>query len=188
MNISKQIKYFRERNQLSQEELANKIYVSRQTISNWENERSYPDIHNLLLLSVLFDVSLDELVKGDIDVMKESVKRSNLNYLGYSMVICMVLMSISIAPAFKFWGLPGLVIPVIFAIGMFVSAFAVEKIKKTNNLETYSEILAYMNNNKADTEKIESERKNKTGKSVLKAGASAILAIVLIAINFLLFF
>ncbi|MGQ4225448.1 helix-turn-helix transcriptional regulator [Enterococcus mundtii] len=40
--------------------ISRKLYVSRQTISNWENERSYPDIHNLLLLSVLFDVSLDE--------------------------------------------------------------------------------------------------------------------------------
>ena len=35
---------------LSQEELAEKIYVTRQTISNWENDKSYPDIHSLLLL------------------------------------------------------------------------------------------------------------------------------------------
>jgi transcriptional regulator with XRE-family HTH domain len=65
MNLSKQIKRLREEARFSQEELSEKIYVSRQTISNWENERSYPDIHNLLLLSVLFDVTLDELVKGE---------------------------------------------------------------------------------------------------------------------------
>ena len=59
MNLSKQIKKHRERLSLSQEGLAEKLYVSRQTISNWENEKSYPDVHNLLLLSVLFDVSLD---------------------------------------------------------------------------------------------------------------------------------
>ncbi|WP_407946511.1 helix-turn-helix transcriptional regulator [Planococcus antarcticus] len=64
MNLSKQIKKYRTREQLSQEELAEKLYISRQTISNWENERSYPDIHNLLLMSVLFAVSLDDLVKG----------------------------------------------------------------------------------------------------------------------------
>ena len=54
MNLSKQIKKHRERLSLSQEGLAEKLYVSRQTISNWENEKSYPDVHNLLLLSVLF--------------------------------------------------------------------------------------------------------------------------------------
>lgn len=43
---------------LSQEELAEKIYVTRQTISNWENDKSYPDIHSLLLLSSTFHISL----------------------------------------------------------------------------------------------------------------------------------
>ncbi|WP_445610457.1 helix-turn-helix transcriptional regulator [Enterococcus mundtii] len=57
MDLSHQIKKYRKQLALSQEELAEKLFVSRQTISNWENERSYPDIHNLLLLSVLFDVS-----------------------------------------------------------------------------------------------------------------------------------
>lgn len=73
MNLNKQIKNYREEFNFSQEELAKKLFVSRQTISNWENERSYPDIHNLLLLSVLFDVSLDELVKGDVEKMKEKM-------------------------------------------------------------------------------------------------------------------
>lgn len=63
MNLGHQIKYYRQRDYLSQESLAEKLYVSRQTISNWENDKSYPDIHNLLMLSSLFDVSLDDLVK-----------------------------------------------------------------------------------------------------------------------------
>lgn len=70
MNIGNQIKFFRQRDHLSQEELAAKLYVSRQTISNWENDKSYPDIHNLLMLSSLFQVSLDNLVKGDIEIME----------------------------------------------------------------------------------------------------------------------
>lgn len=49
MQISAQIKKYRAALQLSQEELAEKIYVSRQTISNWETEKNYPDIHSLLL-------------------------------------------------------------------------------------------------------------------------------------------
>lgn len=65
MNVSNQIKKFRERDGYSQEFLAEKMFVSRQTISNWENDKSYPDIHNLLIMCQLFKVSLDELVEDD---------------------------------------------------------------------------------------------------------------------------
>ena len=75
MELSIQIKKYRTELHLSQEELAEKVYVTRQTISNWENEKSYPDIHSLLLLSSLFNVSLDQLIKGDIEKMKEIWKK-----------------------------------------------------------------------------------------------------------------
>ena len=58
MELSTQVKKYRTELKLSQEELAEKVYVTRQTISNWENGKSYPDIHSLLLLSSLFDVQL----------------------------------------------------------------------------------------------------------------------------------
>ena len=58
MELYKQIKRYRTDMNLSQEELAEKIYVTRQTISNWENDKSYPDIHSLLLLSSTFHISL----------------------------------------------------------------------------------------------------------------------------------
>lgn len=48
MNFSKQLKKYRELNGYSQEILAEKIYVTRQTISKWENDKTYPDIHNLI--------------------------------------------------------------------------------------------------------------------------------------------
>ena len=73
MELRIQIKKYRTELHLSQEELAEKVYVTRQTISNWENEKSYPDIHSLLLLSSLFNVSLDQLIKGDIEKMKEII-------------------------------------------------------------------------------------------------------------------
>lgn len=56
MEISTQIKKYRNAMELSQEDLAEKIYVTRQTISNWENGKNYPDIHSLLLLSSLLSV------------------------------------------------------------------------------------------------------------------------------------
>ncbi len=86
MNLGYQIKYFRRRDQLSQEDLANKLYVSRQTISNWENDKSYPDVHNLLMLSSLFDVSLDDLVKGDVEIMEQKLRKVRFNLWTHLMI------------------------------------------------------------------------------------------------------
>ena len=54
MELGNQIKKYRSELQISQEQLADRIYVSRQTISNWENEKSYPDVNSLVLLSEVF--------------------------------------------------------------------------------------------------------------------------------------
>lgn len=78
MEFGKQIKKLRQEAQLSQEELAERIYVSRQTISNWENDKSYPDVNSLVLLSETFQISLDKLIKGDIEVMKDVIQKKKL--------------------------------------------------------------------------------------------------------------
>ena len=63
MELGGQIKRHRTRLGLSQEELADRIFVTRQSVSNWENGRTYPDLQSLLRLSDLFGLSLDELIK-----------------------------------------------------------------------------------------------------------------------------
>ena len=73
MELGNQIKKYRSELQLSQDQLAEHIYVSRQTISNWENEKSYPDVNSLVLLSEVFKTSIDNLIKGDIENMKEKI-------------------------------------------------------------------------------------------------------------------
>ena len=73
MELGNQIKKYRSELQISQEQLADRIYVSRQTISNWENEKSYPDVNSLILLSEVFQTSIDKLIKGDIENMKEKI-------------------------------------------------------------------------------------------------------------------
>ena len=65
MELGKQLKSARTDASLSQEELAKRIGVSRQTISNWENCRSYPDIGSLIKLSDLYGISLDTMLKED---------------------------------------------------------------------------------------------------------------------------
>ena len=75
MNLGTQIKKYRSTLALSQDELAEKIFVSRQSVSNWENNKTYPDIKSLLLLSELFKISIDELIKGDVNTMKKEISK-----------------------------------------------------------------------------------------------------------------
>ena len=55
---------------MTQEKVAEAIGVSRQSISNWENDKTYPDVINVIALSELYQVSLDYLLKGSKDYMK----------------------------------------------------------------------------------------------------------------------
>lgn len=73
MRICEQLKTARNNAGMTQEEVAEKVLVSRVTISNWENGKTLPDIASLLSLSDLYNISLDELVKGD-SKMTEKVK------------------------------------------------------------------------------------------------------------------
>jgi transcriptional regulator with XRE-family HTH domain len=107
VDLSRQIKTLRQRDGLSQEDLAERIYVTRQTVSNWETERTYPDVQSLLLLSVLFDVSLDELVKGDIEMMKNELDVYRLGLYSWVMLACVVLACVAAFPLYCIFGLPG---------------------------------------------------------------------------------
>lgn len=81
MELGSHIKEHRKELGLSQDDLAERIYVSRQTISNWECGRTYPDVQSLLLLSNVFGVTVDSLIKGDVEtmaqVMDAAVKKYN---------------------------------------------------------------------------------------------------------------
>ena len=70
MKIGDQLKKARLDKNMTQEEVAGKIFVSRQSISNWENNKTYPDIGNVIALSDLYGISLDELLKGSDNFMK----------------------------------------------------------------------------------------------------------------------
>lgn len=71
--LGSQIEKYHKELPLSQDALAEKLYVSRQTISNWENDKSYPDVNSLLLLSEVFQTSIDNLIKGDLERMKKEI-------------------------------------------------------------------------------------------------------------------
>lgn len=101
MEIGKKLKNARIEAELTQEKAAEKIDVSSQTISNWENEKSYPDIISVIALSDLYSVSLDELLKGDqkmAEHLEEStnVVKSNKKLTG-AILLNIILMILLIA-------------------------------------------------------------------------------------------
>ena len=70
MNIGKQILTIRKERQLTQEQFGALFHVTRQTVSNWENEKSYPDLQMLIDISNQFEISLDTLIKEDSKMVK----------------------------------------------------------------------------------------------------------------------
>lgn len=71
MDIGKKLKRQRLKQGYTQQEAAEKMYVTRQTISNWENEKSYPDLQSVVRLSDLYKISLDELLKGEGNIVSK---------------------------------------------------------------------------------------------------------------------
>lgn len=179
MEIGNQIKKHRTRLKWSQETLAENAYVSRQTISNWENGKSYPDIHSLLILGKLFNISLDELVKGDVETMNNEISKNEVkrfNALAWLLAAEYIIMVLSPLPLIKYLGwVGGAIWAVITAVSLF-TAIKVEKLKKANDLTTYKEIKAYMEGKSLD--EISAERIKKGSKNLMKALFGAVSAMI----------
>lgn len=77
MNMANRIQYLRKSKGISQEELADKVGVSRQAVSKWESEQSTPDVEKIILLSDLFDVTTDYLLKGTEPVPENTNEKSD---------------------------------------------------------------------------------------------------------------
>lgn len=91
MEIGKKLKDARVKSGFTQEYVAEEIQVSRQTISNWENEKSYPDIVNVIRLSDLYCVSLDELLRGDQDMIKHLEESTDVVTSNKKMIAAIVI-------------------------------------------------------------------------------------------------
>lgn len=174
MEIGRQIKKYRTEQRLSQEELAERVYVTRQSISNWENERSYPDIRSLVLLSNVFGVSLDILVKGDLEQMKEQIKEEDIRGFRRESLCYELLLAATILlaiPLVRWLGWLGAGLWVCLAAVMFWQAFRVEKLKKQHQIQTYREIVAFLEGKRLD----ELEQQREKGKAPYQRGLLAVL-------------
>ncbi len=182
MELGGQIKRHRTRLGLSQEELADRIFVTRQSVSNWENGRTYPDLQSLLRLSDLFGLSLDELIKGDIETMKEEINKleiQKMNRWGGILALLMLTLMLLPAPLLKLLDTVGflLVMAPLFLVGMAV-ALKVEKIKKDNDVHTYKEILAFSEGRRLDELDKAVEKGKRPYQALVAALSSALLALL----------
>lgn len=189
MEIGSQIKKYRGAQGLSQDALAEKIFVTRQTVSNWETGKSYPDIHSLLLLSSVFNVSLDQLVKEDIEAMKKEINKADVaefNRLGRIFSIMFVFSLLAFIPLYVFLKTTGLIIWAVLYLITLGFAIRLEKLKKANDLHTYREIVAFSESRSLDEIQTQREIGKRPYQAVLKPLAGAAAGLVAAAIAGLL--
>ena len=190
MEIGKQLKEARIKSHLTQEMVSEKINVSRQTISNWENDKSYPDVNSLVLLSEIFQISLDKLIKGDIGVMKEVIQKEEIEKMkryGRIYTIMLIVTVVSAVPLFMWLGVWAF-IPwgIIWAISMYF-ALKIEKVKKDNDVQSYKEIVAFSEGKLLDDIQKQCEiGKRPYQKNLLVIGSMLITLAVCVLIGFLM--
>lgn len=148
MELARRIKEHRARLGMSQADLARALFVTRQTISNWETSRTYPDAQSLLLMSGLFGVSVDSLLKDDSQEMREALAAGSrkMNRLGAVMaafgLACVAWVVVGIALD---WDTALIAVPAaaLFAPAM-CAAFLVDKMRHDNQLFAYQSVLAFL--------------------------------------------
>lgn len=79
MKFADNLKLVREQRHMTQSAVAEKLHVARQTVSSWENERSYPDIGMLVKISEVYQLSIDQLLKEDMGMLKHYEQQTARN-------------------------------------------------------------------------------------------------------------
>ncbi|MBR4733427.1 MAG: helix-turn-helix transcriptional regulator [Lachnospiraceae bacterium] len=182
MELSNQMKKYRTEAGLSQDALAEKIFVSRQTISNWETGKNYPDINSLLRMSEVFGVSVDALLKGDVEEIKEMIKMEDqkefdrLGRVFSCLSMLMIITPVLLVKLLRFWGVG---IWLCLAVITMAVAVVVEKKKKELNIQTYREIVAFMEGKRLDEmEAVKEEAKRPYQKTLITIAYAAIALVI----------
>ena len=187
MDIGLQIKKYREQHKISQEELALKIFVSRQTISNWETNKSCPDVKSLIILSNIFGVSLDDFIKEDIKEMREIVEKATIkkfNTVSIAFLIELIVLAVSAYPLFCIEGIIGIIIWLcLFAITLY-TASKIEKFKKSHDIQTYKEILAFIDGKQLTHDETQQEIGKRNYQKILFAVITGVIALTICLVEF----
>lgn len=189
MELGSRIKQYRAAHGWNQDDLAEKMYVTRQTISNWENDKSYPDLQSLLLLGSLFGVSLDQLVKGDIEIMQKAIDQQDIRAVNRNaalMTTFVILAALSAVPLAEWLGWWALVpFGLLFGAALFF-ALRIEKIKKQYDVQTYREVAAFLEGKTLDEIQQLRESGKRPYQNVIKVLAGAAVGLLLTAAGMLL--
>lgn len=132
MNFSEKIKEIRKSQNLTQEQFAEKIFVSRNAVAKWESSLGYPDIQNLITISDVFGISLDDLMKND-KKLKNKIILDSASKKWHVLVIVYLLAIIIYIGYFHFAHkilMLGFLIATLFMLGFELSIFIKEKIWK----------------------------------------------------------
>ncbi len=182
MDIGLQIKKFREQKNFSQEQLAHKIFVSRQTISNWETNKSCPDVKSLIMLSNIFNVSLDSFIKEDMKEMREIVEKGTIkkfNVMSFVFLAEMIIVAVSAYPLFSIDGYIGVIIWLcLFAVALY-TASKIERFKKNYDIQSYKEILAFMDGKQLTYDETQQELGKRNYQKIIFAFLAGVIALVI---------
>ena len=181
MVIGLQFKKFREQQKISQEELAFKIFVSRQTISNWETNKSCPDVKSLIALSNIFNVSLDNFIKEDIEEMREIVEKTTIkkfNVMSFVFLVELIIVTISAYPLFSVDGYTGIIIWLcLFTVALY-TASKIERFKKKYDIQTYKEILAFIDGKQLTYDETQQEIGKRNYQKIIFALLAGVIALI----------
>ena len=104
-------------------------------------------------MSSLFGVSLDKLIKGDLEIMEEKIKTEDIkkfNFYGGIFTALLIICMVSVAPLIYFFGLYGAIAAVLIFAVTFIFSLKVEKFKKENDIQTYREIVSFSKGERLD--------------------------------------
>lgn len=151
MSLSENLQNLRKIKNMSQEELAEKLNVSRQAVSKWESGNGYPETEKIISICEIFDCSMDELVKGKItadiksekneygEVMDKEAKYTSAGIFAILLGVSFMLTLLGLAPnpemedKFALIGVVLILIGVVFAVPLFIiSGQKLENFKKKN--------------------------------------------------------
>ncbi len=182
MELGSQIRKRRQALGLSQDELAQRVYATRQSVSNWENGRTCPDIKSLLLLAEVFSATLDDLVKGDIAEMKKQIDEADKAAFRRDSAIFTALfaaMLVTCIPLVMLWRWWGLAAWSVLAAVAFAWSVRVERWKKKYDIQTWREIVAFTEGQTlSEIEKAREAGKRPYQKALLAAGSGLLGAAV----------
>ena len=125
MNFKDNLKKLRKDNNLSQEELAEKLNVTRQSVSKWESGAAYPEMDKVIQICKMFNVNIDDLLNKDIKEVNE-IKESKSNINKYiDEVLNYITKTVDVFSSLKFGGKVKCIFEQLVLIGILVGLFAI---------------------------------------------------------------